>query len=269
VKKGGKMKRLVIIPGVTGTIGNIALMAYGSKKNTIIYGISRQAMALENFINEGTGKFHCSTFACSLSGTKKSYREFVNLIDFKKFSEVICIHALGVYPFEINEKGEHVVQNDLDGDGIDDRCTLLSYDVFRWITSEIIKKTKIPIKFVTFGGLADEHKPKIIDSWWQTMEKVRSYMKKMADNRIGMYKFNISSVFCPQELLRRPFVFVNTKAEHRRWLSPTQLAKNILKELKNNGGYHEFNIYNHWKKLTPDYYSDERLTERRLKELYK
>jgi hypothetical protein len=262
------MKRLVIISGITGAIGSALLAIYGTKKNSVIYGISRQAVAYENFINKKTGKLFCSTFVCSLTGAEESCGEFVSLIDFNQFSEVIYIHALGVYPFEINEKGAHVIENDDDRDGIDDRCTLLSYDIFRWITSEIISRTKSTVKFITFGGLADKHQPEIISSWWQTMEKVEHYMKEVADGRIGMYKFNISSVLCPHELITRPFVFVNTEADYQSWLLPSQLAKRVLKELLEIGGYHEFDVYNPWKGFFPNYYANENMVLRRLRELY-
>ncbi|MFH0969253.1 MAG: hypothetical protein V1804_01975 [Patescibacteria group bacterium] len=264
------MKKLVIISGITGAIGSAILAVLGSKKNTIIYGISRQAINYGNFVNLKTGRFYLATFICSLPRMdEKSYRNFINSVDFREFSEVVYIHTLGVYPFEINEKGEHVIENDSDGDGIDDRCTLLSYDIFKWVTSEIIKRTSIPVECVTFGGLADRHQPEIIGSWWRTMEKVETYMRKVADNRISMYKFNISSVVCPHELITRPFVFANTEAEHQSWLSPNQLAKMIFRELRKGGGYYESDVYNYWKGFSPDYYSNEKMTKRRLAEIHR
>ena len=132
------MKKLVIISGITGAIGNALLAKYSKQESTVIYGISRRAINLNNFINPKNNKFYLNTFICSLAETtaqdyETSYNEFINLVDFASFSEIIYIHALGVYPFEANKTGEYIVEYDADGDGIDDRCTFLSYNLFRFI----------------------------------------------------------------------------------------------------------------------------------------
>ncbi|MFA5024790.1 MAG: hypothetical protein WC523_07640 [Patescibacteria group bacterium] len=269
------MKRLVIISGITGAIGNALLAEYGKQKSTVIYGISRQALNLKNFVNPESNKFYLNTFVCSLKKTvaqnyERNYNEFFNLIDFDNFFEVIYIHALGVYPFEVNEKGKYIVEHDSDGDGVDDRCTFLSYNLFRFVTAKIIEKTTVPVHCAIFGGLADKHGPQAHKSWIYTINKTKEYMKNVANNRIHMLILNISSAICSHELITRPFVFINTNADHSCWLSPFEIGKKIVKEFRTKtGGYHEKDIFNHWAEFKPDYYQDRNFTPKKMAELFK
>ena len=269
------MKKLVIISGVTGAIGNALLAEYGKQKSTVIYGISRQAWNLKNFINPENNKFYLNTLICSLEKTtaqdyEKSYNEFIDLIDFKNFSEVIYVHALGVYPDEINARGEYVIENDSDGDGIDDRCTFLSYNLFRFITTKIIEKTIIPVHCVIFGSIADKHAPLVHQSWVHTINKTKDYMKNVANTRIQMLVLNISSVVSSHELIMRPYVFVNTDADHSCWLSPFEISKKIASKFQTKtGGYQEKDLFNHWDEFKPDYYQDRNFTPKKMAELFK
>lgn len=265
------MKKLVIISGVTGAIGNALLADYGRQKETVVYGISRQALDLLSFINPKTGKIYPRTLICSVpNNNEDGYKEFLRLIDFDVFSEIIYVHALGLYPFEVNEQGEHIVSNDEDGDGIDDRCMYLSYTLFRLITSEIIKNSTCPVRCVIFGSLADKFWPLAHKSWCQTIDKVKSYMKEVTNSQVTMLLLNISSVICSHELINRPFVFINTDADHFYWLTPWEISKKVIKELKRaNGYYHENELFNLNPEFEADYYQDRKFTPRKIAELFK
>lgn len=265
------MKKLVIVSGVTGAIGNALLAEYGKQKGTVVYGISRQALEFPSFINPENGKIYSRTLICSVtSNTEKGYKEFLRLIDFSIFSEIIYVHALGIYPFEVNGLGEYVVSHDEDGDGIDDRCMYLSYSLFRLITSEIIKRSVCPVQCVIFGSLADKFGPLAHKSWCCVINKVKNYMKEVANNKTTMLLLNISSVICSHELISRPFVFVNTDADHSYWLTPWEISKKITKELKRaKGYYHEKELFNFNPEFDVDYYQDRKFTPRKIAELFK
>lgn len=265
------MKKLVIISGITGAIGNALLAEYGKHKDAVVYGISRQALNLLSFINPKTGKIYPSTLICSVPGNNEDgYKEFVKFIDFSIFSEIIYVHALGLFPFEVNEQGEHIVNHDEDGDGIDDRCMYLSYTLFRLITSEIIKSSVCPVQCVIFGSLADKFGPLAHKSWCHVINIVKKYMKEAANNEISMFLLNISSVICSHELISRPFVFINTDADHFYWLTPWEISKEIAKELKRvKGYYHEKELFNCNPGFDVDYYQDRKFTPRKIAELFK
>ena len=265
------MKKLVIISGVTGAIGNALLAEYGKQKETVVYGISRQALDLLSFINPKTGMIYPSTLICSVPGNNEDgYKEFVKLIDFSIFSEIIYVHALGLYPFEVNEQGEHIVSHDEDGDGIDDRCMYLSYTLFRLITSEIISHSTCPVHCAIFGSLADKFGPLVHKSWCHVINKVKNYMKEAANNQATMLLLNISSVICSHELINRPFVFINTDADHSYWLTPWEISKTVIKELKKaNGYFHEKELFNFNPGFETDYYQNRKFTPRKIAELFK
>ena len=266
-----RKKSLVIINGVTGAIGTALLEQYGRLKNTVILGISRRAMKAEEFIDPLTGKIYASTCICSLSDiTETDCENFVNLIDFEKFSKVTYIHCIGTYLFEIDHDGHFMVTDDFDRDGINDRYMRLSYELFRRMTVPLIRNTRSPLVCTIFGSLADRHHPRIIQSWWRTMSNTEEFMKASASDRVCMFKFNISSVFCPHELLTRPYVFVNTTADPRSWLSPYRLAIKVRQSIRgSSGSYHEEDIFNPWNDFFPEYYRDEHMVPRRLAEIMK
>ncbi|MFZ1654391.1 MAG: hypothetical protein WBO92_02100 [Candidatus Moraniibacteriota bacterium] len=261
-------KKLVIIAGITGAVGTALLEQFGSLRNTVVLGISRQARRSEAFISNKTGKLYASTLICSLPEmSESSCVAFVSLIDFEQFSDITYIHCVGTYLFEIDQEGHFMVANDCDHDGINDECMLLSYNYFRWMTVSLIVQTKTHLTCAIFAGLADQHRPRIIQSWWRSMARVKEYMKTVVNERVGMFIFNISSVLCPHEIITRPYVFVNTEADSRTWLSPYQLATSVRRQLQNNkGGYHAADIFNPWNGFYPEFYSDEQMVPRRLAE---
>lgn len=264
-------KKLVIISGITGALGNSLLAHYARQDHTVVYGISRKAKPLKNFINLKTNKLFDSTLIFSLKEIKeKNYSKFVNLIDFDKFSEVNYIHSLGIYPFEINEEGVHIVENDENKDGINDLVELLSYDIFRWLTSKIISSTKLPFQAGIFGGLADKHKPTAHRSWWIIFEKTREYMKSIKEKNVRMHIFNISSVICTHEILTRPFVFIKTDANPKYWLSSEEVTKKVSQEFGKKGeGYFEHELFHIKPEFDKEHYKNKKFTPRKVAELFK
>lgn len=260
--------QLVIIMGVTGAIGSALLEQYGQKKNVVIYGISRKALSWQNFISQENAKLYPETFVCSMGLAEADCRMFIEAIDFKQFSRVTYIHCVGAYLFEIDKSGAFITENDLDEDGINDHVKHLSYDLFRWITQPLMCKMERKIDGAIFGGIADNHEPRIIQSWWRTMEKVEAYMRNIACERIGMFRFNISSVFCPHELITRPFVFIHTDADRLAWLTPHKLAAKVIYVVSSNrnGGHHKLDVFNLWKGYFEGYYTDEYMVPRRIAE---
>lgn len=263
-------RKLVIISGVTGAIGNSLLAKYAREENTIVYGISRKARPLKDFIDPKTKKIFDSTLIFSLEKMdEKNYFKFINLIDFSKFFEVNYVHALGVYPFEIDETGEYIVENDGDKDGINDLVKFLSYDVFRFLTKKIISSTKIQINIGIFGSLADKHKPLAHKSWWKIFEKTKKYMKSVKKENVSMHVFNISSVACSHEILTRPFVFIKTDADPRYWLSSEEVTRKVFEEFsKRKNGYFEHELFHIKPEFDKEYYVDKKFTPRKVNELF-
>jgi hypothetical protein len=266
-----KKKQLIIIAGITGALGNSLLAKYSKTKNTICYGISRKSENIKNFINPQNKKLPLSTIIFSLSEMdNNNYSNFIKSIDFEKFSEIKYIHALGLYPFEIDKNGKHTVENDLDKDGINDTCKFLTYNVFKFITSNLQKYSKIKIKSLIFGSITDKHKPLAHQSWWKTISQVKEYMKYNSNKNHKMFILNISSVICTHEIITRPHVFTQTNANPMYWLTPEEVADKVEKMLKKTKyRYSEQSMYHIDPNFKPGYYTDEKFNIQKIRELFK
>lgn len=269
-------KKLIVISGITGAIGNAFLAKYSREDNTVIYGISRKAESIESFIDPRTDKLFTSTFIANIGDLdQKCIGNFIDKINFTEFESIIYIHALGLYPFEINHEGKLHVENDKDGDGINDTVLELSHRVFKIFLSSFSKGAQEHnVRFGTliFGGIADIHKPLAHQSWWRVMEMTKEYMGKNSQN-IGMNMVNISSVVCSHEIVTRPHVFTQTDADMKYWLLPHEIPNRFFVEIQRKGlnifsGYHEYEFYNIKPDFDPHYYENYKFTPRKVSEIY-
>lgn len=147
------MKTLVIINGVTGAIGASCLALFSRKCNIDIIGLSRKAPLFETFCtNEYLSD---NTLICSIGDVTniENCENFAKKINIKLYEKIVYIHAVGVYPFELQDNG------------IDDRVTHLSYDTFFAMTSAL-KKSGLSIQALIFGSIADKFKLAVHKSWW-------------------------------------------------------------------------------------------------------
>jgi len=264
------VKNLVIISGITGAIGSALLAEYLKKQNTFVYGISRKAQALQSLLVDE--KLPLSTLICSIGeASQQAVKTFVDHIDWKNIRSVTYIHAIGHYPFEVDIKGNFVVENDKDSDGINDMCLFLTYTLFKLFILNIKSHFSKKFTAVVFGGIADKYKPKAHTSWWTVMQKTKDWMienKAVAQFRV----LNISSVICPHEIITRPFVFSGTDANPKFWLKPCEVAKEVL--LMNSAytkdkDFIEENFYHRLPGFNESYYDNKFFTPRKVSELYR
>lgn len=259
------MKTLVIINGVTGAIGSACLAQFSRESNTNIIGLSRQAKSVDVFC--ANGFLSDNTLICSMGdiSNKTDCENFVRKIDQKMYSKIVYIHAVGVYPFELDAEGNVAVSNDADGDGIDDRVLQLSYDAFFRMT-DALREMKLPLHAVIFGAIADKFKPSVHRSWWMVMEKIKEQMKQIVkqDQHISFDVLNISSVICPHELITRPFVFQKTNADAQFWLMPHEVAERVSSLV---GGFKEDELFHKADYYEEDHFQEEKFLVRKKSEL--
>lgn len=81
---------------------------------------------------------------------------------------------------------------------------------------------------------------------------------------------NISSVLCPNELISRPFVFSATDADPMYWLQPAEVAQFLesLMQKKQRQNFKEYELFKKKPGFDPEYYTDEKFTPRKIKELF-
>jgi len=262
-------KNIIIISGITGAIGSALLADYSQDQDVVIYGISRRGQPIEAFLKEGC--LPQRTLICSLPEVN-GYEAMFSRMDFSNVKSVTYIHAVGLYPFEVSKEGKVQVENDRDGDGINDAVTKLTYQNFVAATTALLNAWKGKTSCAIFAGIADKYKPVVHQSWWKTIEKVKTYMQNLCAERTNLSTvvFNISSVICPSEVITRPFVFTDTDANPMFWLPPHELSQFVVSELGKIGmGYFEVEKF----RVKPDfesenYYADQNFTPRKVNELF-
>lgn len=263
------MRTLVIINGVTGALGAACLAQFSREQGVTILGLSRQAPKAETFCVDGY--LPDCTLICSIGDITDQLhcKLFVDHINPSIYQEILYIHAVGVYPFEVDDSGNLQMLNDDDGDGIDDRVLNLSYKAFFAMT-EPLQGLGVPIKTLLFGGIADKFRPPVHTSWCKVIERVKGAMKEriMKVQNTSYFVLNISSVICPHELLTRPFVFQHTNASPQSWLMPNEVAERVV-ELMLSGitGLVEDELFHKANYYEVDYFSDSKFTPRKMAEL--
>lgn len=261
-------KTLVIINGVTGAIGTATLASFSRKEAVTIYGLSRQGQAIDALREDEY--LPDSSLICSIGNdisSRDACERFVSSINQSLYSKIIYVHAVGLYPFEIDKMGELKVTHDYDGDGIDDRVMSLSFEAFFSMTTAL-DTFGVEVKALVFGGIADKHKPEVHHSWWKVMELVKKRIKNEKKRNIKYCVLNISSVICPHEILTRPFVFSKTNADPKYWLKPSEVSDKVLEITETQTeAYKEIDLFRPASYYSDDYFSEDKFTSRKRLEL--
>lgn len=263
------MKTLVIINGATGDIGSACFARFSRERDTDIIGLSRQALPANAFCVNG--QLPDATLICSLGdiSEQEDCKNFVKKIQKDIYAQIIYIHAVGVYPVELDNTGNIAVSNDDDNDGVDDRVEKLSHDAFFAMT-RALEDFGLPVRALILGSIADKFTPLVHRSWWTVMGKVKEKMKNevVQKNTVSFFVLNISSVMSPRELITRPFVFQNTNADGSFWLMPHEVAEEVaLLMFSKKHGFVEEELFHNADYYEEDYFSDIKYTQRRRAEL--
>ena len=161
--------------------------------------------------------------------------------------------------------------NDNDGDGINDTVKALTFDSFS-LMNENLSKLGVEVSALIFGAIADKYEPKAHSSWWKTMSLLKEFSKSFVDNndKTVIRLLNISSVFCSNELITRPFVFAQTNANYHYWLTPREVAERAVRFINSDKekGFDEVDFFKPSDYYHKDYYSQEPFDQRKIKELY-
>lgn len=150
------MKKLVIISGVTGCIGQELLRRYILEKDTLIYGISRKGVSLDEF---RVLPDHNMIISVDLEDAH-SIKNFIKKIPIDRYESITYFHLVGEFKTEITKDLHVSVENDIDGDGIDDTVYNLVAKAYIEMVMALVtvsKTLRSRFKVVSFGSLADAH----------------------------------------------------------------------------------------------------------------
>ena len=99
---------------------------------------------------------------------EKDIINFLSEINFSLFGEVIIIHSIGPFAFEI--KGKPI--QDKNKDGIDDKIYELNFLTFKNFVERVLQKIEgknILLTIVAFGSISDRYNI----PWWQSYSENR------------------------------------------------------------------------------------------------
>jgi NADP-dependent 3-hydroxy acid dehydrogenase YdfG len=268
MKKLENKKRLVIIAGVTGSIGQEVLRHYLVDKNTIVYGISRKGVSVDGF---NTLPLHNLVVNTDLRSIE-SIKNFVSKIADKEFKEVTYYHVVGEFKTEINQSLDVVVENDQDKDGINDSVFSLVAQAYITMTTElnnISLKNNTRLDIVSFGSLVDKYNIPCFQSFTKSRGIVKRFSQSLqkSNKNLNIYLFETSTLLAADELIERPFIFA-TDVSPVYWITPFELVTKALGFIALEKGFVEKDIYLANPNFSEDYFDPQITYKRRIKELY-
>jgi hypothetical protein len=263
-------KKIYIINGVMGIIGSPIFTYLAQQKDTIIYGISRQGLPMDNFIKgDKLPKSHLVfSLGDYLQDGSINIHKLVNALP--EDYEIVFVHAMGVYLTELNNEGELLIKNDEDNDGINDLVKKITYDVPLQFAKEFAQGGRKTI-FTQIGSLSDEWNLKAHYSWVTSMNMLKGKLAKISNKyeNFNTCIINVSSVVTPKELIERPFVTTQTNADLGYWLNPLDIGKevhNLTDRLF--ADYSEVQLFNPWPEFKVGHFTESVYNKRRILELF-
>ncbi len=261
-------KKLVVISGVSASMGQEVLKKYLLEHDTLIYGISRKGVALQSL---SVLPDHHLAINVDLTDSK-SIEEFISKIPKHSFDKINYFHSVGEFKTEIDENLNIVIENDHNKDGINDDVYSLVAGAYQTIVTgldKISKKNNCELNIVSFGSLADVHNIECFTSFRKSREIVESFSREIHLNNqnANIYLFNTSTILSADELIERPYIF-STNVNPVYWITPTELIKKAIGFLELEKGIVKKDIYLSNPNFSTDYFDSDITYKRRVKELY-
>lgn len=258
--------KIIIINGITGTIGNALFETYICEPDTLIIGLSRQGVKLPPSLN------HHMILKVNFDD-QKELDKLGKLIYSCRPTEIIYFHCIGRFKTELDPQTlSRKVEIDHDQDGLDDEIVRDVNTYFEKMSQSLLKyrPKKTYLTLATIGSVAEDHDIEIFQSWIiakrQALEKIKRIVSTTRDT--SLYNILISTLLSSKEMVARPYVF-GTDANPKYWLKPLELAKKIKKEAsKRIDGYHCIKIFKHSPNFSKNHFENQRIKDRRLYELY-
>ena len=238
--------KLVIITGTTGKLGAEYLKNFQFNKDYRCLALVRnKSIPLENNVYyRFADLFNLEEVRASLSN-----------LDIKPYNEIIFIHPIGMFKFEV----QGIPLLDKNKDGIDDEIFLSNVttflNVFKILKDKIKKEknSKIKLTIFAFGSITYNYNI----PFWQSYTRSKQYLKRIIMRNIKEKPFrircvfvNVSTVDTGNERNLRPY------ADRRYWLIPKEIVKISLKYLNCNNNWTEINIYKNNPKFDPTWYTN-------------
>lgn len=263
-----KQKKLIIISGITGSMGQELLRKYLVEQDVLVYGISRKGVPIGELT---TLPDHHLIVSVDLHNPV-SIEEFVSKIPSNHYKSITYFHLVGEFKTEITKAFEVKIENDADKDGIDDSVYSLVAKAYQVMVSALVTTSttlQCELNVTSFGSLADEHNIDCFSSFRKSRAIVKVFSEDLAKkySHINFYLFNTSTILAADEMLERPFIFA-TVVNPVYWITPIELIQKTIGYMELEKGVVQRDIYLSNPNFSSDYFSNEPTYKRRVKELY-
>lgn len=239
-------KKLVVVSGVTGSLGEAYLKHYRKSENKVV-GISR---------NQPETPFLDVQYLQSDLIDEQATNRSIRRIPLEDIADILLIHPVGKFKFED------------DFTEIDQEVYASNVQTFTNLADALLECTnqaKPNITLVAFGSISDKYDVPFWKSYSESKNALRRYIHKLTDkedNIRGVF-FNLSSVKTRNESNLRPF------ANTGYWLTPEEIVRRSVPELSSVENWKEVDIYNLSPDYSPEIYTDySKVLERWTREMY-
>jgi len=215
-------RELVIVTGAQGVLGQYFLKTFENMPESVkVVGIHRRPLT-DSEVSSATYR------QSDILDYPQLFGIFNDLIN-EQTSRITIIHTVGGFKYEPDGKPSY----DPDHDGIDDQLlesnVKTAVNVLEGISNcPVWSKCLIPIRFIGFGSLVEEHQFPHFHSYDNAKAELKKYLqlrhKEIPNCEVRI--FNIPTLDTQKERDVRPF------AENPQyWLRPEELVTCVLKEL--------------------------------------
>ncbi len=243
-KKSSKL-RLVVVTGVTGKLGETYLRSLVKYSGLKCVGVTRRNLKRYK-------KVHY-VYADLLN--KSQVNRVISSIDIRGFEEIILIHPVGMFKFEMF--GFPGV--DRDKDGIDDEVfasnVLTFLHIFKALKQKVEKTSGSRFTVCAFGSISDKYNIPFWKSYTKSKDFLREVIKSAALNdkrklTRGVF-VNVSTTDTGNERNLRPY------ANRKYWLKPKEIVRASLPViLEKKDIWNEINIHKPNPNFDPTWYTN-------------
>lgn len=236
--------RLVVISGITGSLGEAYVDYYRKTQNKVV-AISRK-------IPERTYAGIKYLQADLLD--KRESRRCIGGLLLENITDLLLIHPVGRFKFEE------------DFTEIDPEIYASNVETLTNLVDPLLERQDKPnITLVAFGSISDKYNVPFWRSYSESKNALRRYIHELAGKEEGIRGvfINLSSVKTRNESKLRPFA--NTSF----WLTPEEIVQRSIQELSSKEKWKELDIFNLSPEYSPVIYTDHsKVLERWKREMY-
>ena len=239
-------KQLVVVSGVTGSLGEAYLMHYRKTEDRVV-GISR---------NKPEIQFPEVQYVHADLLDEKESKRCVKQLPLEEITRILLIHPVGKFRFE-QEFNE-----------IDPEIYSSNVKTFTNLVDPLIEHTSQDnplITLVAFGSISDKYDVPFWRSYSESKKALRRYIHELSgkENNVRGVFINLSSVKTRNESKLRPF------ADTGYWLTPEEIVQRSVPELSPTEKWKEIDIFNLSPDYSPEIYQDHsKVLERWTREMY-